>query len=1505
MGCIYIKDGTTYNSYQELVSSFTDADISTALSILFSLDHNKQTTLYDKLDKLKSEYKFGGQSSMMDDVDINAGKNFTTQTFIDSGYFTINGKPPIFRLNFETEYLPIVKEQMMNEGMSEEEATNAIKMRQSNWEKIAKDAVDIHRIIVSSNSKDDDRHYAGAALNTAVQPVFNQLREVVNRVEKEVLKTNRGNGSYLLKNLNISAKLRNQIEDIVGHIDYLCIKPDGTLDIYNLAVSIDNESDWAQVKREKYKYKLALLKRILAYNGINATDIRVNLIPVKVKYDNQFQNITSIEPSRAISYDMKDASYTMQKYDNDVANFIESNTSNVDVDDTDLMEVNSQLNYVFPDHSVEVTANGIKESAKGWTRTNWKVIATSSPDKGWDIKFPGEKESVHVNDTRIGADNEEVVNMVAQREEELFNSAPAQKATYRVVTDIKDSFNSGAKTFICTLKNSSFIQNQLNKYFEYDKVDEDDNPQYKWELIDNDTLTNANILVFKHKITNQIDVVTITPFDVAQTTKYKGRENLLGSYLPDMNKEGFTMKSTYGNIEAVKTLMVLNQIMPKLGDVKLGTLKVVGISNLHNKKGCEMDISLLLPQFKTILEIVNKNNSSLGLNNNLAGTKCIDPADLLVQTWKEAMESHPDISELKELEDQIGSKVNLDGSIVDGLETTKTIEGRIAKLETIIDKIENMEKLPKDPRRLREVIYSADGTLSTLAKVYASALRALNLYKGDLSIDNEEFGQLPEYLFKTQSIPNTNVRVTGFMFQQSVNTIADRMQKEYAPLRKAMQKFFEAKGYGAARNSIIGDEVRIFNNLYDEQKKLEGELRFKNPYDHSNNLDDAEREFLKQVLFEINKIRYAMRGQTWTYTGVNDSHLISSINSSNYLDVPLERASAATRRTKLKQGFKEFGQRWMSRIMHPQRAYDEFIDDTLNEQEKAERKADIENLQAYNPFQRSEDSNRRANWLGEKGVDFFETNVENLLIDFMEKHIQSVEYQKMLTRTKGILLDLYLKGYTEDDRKNVEHTVKTINDFLTVSVFNQSIMEPETKALEALIDPLRRAVSKCYIASNVAGMVRDTMQGMFENIARSINHFQTDITPKEVMAGYKEVILEGPQNLMTISVLNQLNLKYRLSNMDIAKISEGQKTCRGGILNWENWAYSTLYGPDYLNRMVLFVAQMKHDGVFEAYSIKDGQLVYDWRKDKRFDKYANNDRSNEEKYQEQRALYLSIMRMMNQEQGTHLTESDDLPDAYTQQQITSFKNLADSIYGAYNQSTKAKYENVAIGRNFAVFSTWMNGIVDAYAKQRQISNTSYHVEPETRDGKPLYWNNQGEAVTLEEGGNINAPVVKYVPDMVQGIIYSVRDALVELHYGGVKGFKDNVWANEQQRANLKKLLSDLLASLIVAGLFGFVVTPAYKDHKKNANRENIMGNAITELLYKGGTGAFDGFKGPLAILDYVGSSTNPATYKLQSKIINDTWKLVTGDKSLGETIMNSQALFRSFQDTYKLWAKAQ
>mgnify|MGYP003522717218 FL=1 len=81
-------------------------------------------------------------------------------------------------------------------------------------------------------------------------------------------------------------------------------------------------------------------------------------------------------------------------------------------------------------------------------------------------------------------------------------------------------------------------------------------------------------------------------------------------------------------------------------------------------------------------------------------------------------------------------------------------------------------------------------------------------------------------------------------------------------------------------------------------------------------------------------------------------------------------------------------------------------------------------------------------------------------------------------------------------------------------------MEPTSKMIDNYIQPMRQINSKLYIAGNTVGAVRDTIQGLFENIARSVNKYQTNITFKDVMQGYKDVILEGPQNIMTISKLN-------------------------------------------------------------------------------------------------------------------------------------------------------------------------------------------------------------------------------------------------------------------------------------------------------------------------------------------------------------------------------------------------
>jgi hypothetical protein len=55
-------------------------------------------------------------------------------------------------------------------------------------------------------------------------------------------------------------------------------------------------------------------------------------------------------------------------------------------------------------------------------------------------------------------------------------------------------------------------------------------------------------------------------------------------------------------------------------------------------------------------------------------------------------------------------------------------------------------------------------------------------------------------------------------------------------------------------------------------------------------------------------------------------------------------------------------------------------------------------------------------------IDFFETNVENLLAHYLEKSIQTTEFNKTLIATKGILLELSLLGDTvgNENRAGIE-----------------------------------------------------------------------------------------------------------------------------------------------------------------------------------------------------------------------------------------------------------------------------------------------------------------------------------------------------------------------------------------------------------------------------------------------------------------------------------------------------
>ena len=68
---------------------------------IIDFDEENFVELVNNLEKLSKEAKFSRSSNILiDGVDIIVDENsFTTQTFIDSSYFNIDGDPDMFRLN--------------------------------------------------------------------------------------------------------------------------------------------------------------------------------------------------------------------------------------------------------------------------------------------------------------------------------------------------------------------------------------------------------------------------------------------------------------------------------------------------------------------------------------------------------------------------------------------------------------------------------------------------------------------------------------------------------------------------------------------------------------------------------------------------------------------------------------------------------------------------------------------------------------------------------------------------------------------------------------------------------------------------------------------------------------------------------------------------------------------------------------------------------------------------------------------------------------------------------------------------------------------------------------------------------------------------------------------------------------------------------------------------------------------------------------------------------------
>lgn len=1502
-----------FNLIEKYLDNGGDLDGYASITDIVFSKNSKQESISEKVkNSLISGVTYSTSASI---VDGEAGieGHLNVLSFLDSEQCNINGNKLVTPYNMDEYRIHAISDLEKN-GYSVEDATKMIDNEITSWNFLRKDSKFLHEL-AGSNSfhiKDDAEYLEKIKdrLPESYENIVVSLKDQLQDAWKMAKGANPNQKSF--KGINLKAKLKGLDKDLFGHIDWLFVGEDGTLHLYLIKASTQNSKDWITVKKNKYKYQLAFLEQILRYNGISTKNIELNILPVKLSYDNNGKirsaQVQNVEHYSSLS---NSPEYAMHKFRKAVSCFIDDNSSPFYISSEPLnraMEVNRAI---FP--TVNLKSEGLGESAKEWIK--WApsdningieplvIKKVQTKDHAYEVTINGITHNIKSSKPR--ETNNEIIDLVTKHLQDLEDSKGY--STQRLKEAISNSFDKGFMTFSSTngLKGNTIqYESVLGKYLnDYEEDPKTGDKKYKWKLLDD--LLDANVLIFENQDNHTIDIITLSTFDPnAKASTRRGQTFILWNYLRDSDPDSLNMLADYGNIEAVRTMELLNEIFPKLGDVKLGTLGVlssIGKGSFRSFNVGEFNRNY----FSKIVQIINRENPTLKIHNNFKDANFVDPIEELTKEFISIVRGKP--STYTKDYDQLGFQ---------DLKVEDNTLAQMHALENILLKIQSSGYANfADPRNLEQVLAQPGESKSkNIARLYELTTKAYLQLRGETPTTTTEFNKINANFMTAATVDSDNIKIVVNNLQITHDAIAEEFLKEYQHnIPKIFDTFYKACGYSQAQNMLIGNQASQYSNVFNPDDDM---FSFKNPYDMSNDLKSHERKMLKDVLYNLDKIN---RNGNSQFSSSEDSKIPEYIKAHpEYLWVPLERASNATKRQSkeaIVAGMKNF----MRTVQNAATAFDEFAQGiTPEERELYGQDSDsFYRMHLKNPFSLSIPTSassandvkvNRKRMLEKYGKAFFETNVENIFVDFLAKHISTTQYNKLLVASKALMLELHITGNYNGNREVVEKEIKWMQDYLKVNVFNTSIMSPTEKKIVGCLSPIKRVVTHMLLGGNIVGALRDTLEGAQQNFVRSVIKLNTDITPKEVRNAYAYVFTHSTNNAMAQNLLSQLCLKYRISNTDVGRIAERAKTGRTGILNMENIMYSTLRCPDFLNRMTLFVAKCMHDGVWDAFSLdKNGNLKYDWTKDKRFSALKTSP-ENSDAYKKALSLYYSAIREYNEEHPDNPIEKPDndwptLLEPYSRRTINSIRALGDNIYGSYDKGKKAMAENASYGFLFGSFSTWMNGIVNNYFMGPQKNGVSQLRQEQEVDeqGNKLFFTKDFQITTDDTG----MPVLKNIPIMIQGIIPTIGELYNLVQDKGWKATFEYIKGNSMIKSNVYKVTSDALLWAIMAALFGFIISPAYAEHKKKAHEEPLLTNMLTELLYKSSSRSYSQYSGPVNVIQFFGENMNPPYYTAPVQVLTDAWKGLLGDKSFKYLMFDNTGLTRSFKDSAFAYIKAQ
>lgn len=416
----------------------------------------------------------------------------------------------------------------------------------------------------------------------------------------------------------------------------------------------------------------------------------------------------------------------------------------------------------------------------------------------------------------------------------------------------------------------------------------------------------------------------------------------------------------------------------------------------------------------------------------------------------------------------------------------------------------------------------------------------------------------------------------------------------------------------------------------------------------------------------------------------------------------------------------------------------------------------------------------------------------------------------------------------------------------TSQLFNRDIDSGTVQ--NKMVNAFNKAASIGLIAGKpsiaILNLLAQQVSSFSQSIGNSFTGSKDYSTADWTKAGFT---VSNPQNYKKISLLLQ---QYGLYNLSMSDLINGHRRMGNKSIFRMKYLYSLLNAGDWYSRSQLLVAQMHHDGTWDAYDVQNEQLVYDETKDGRF---------NGEKLDPVKGKALKDAIRYQMVKDGHLTSDGRMTRAYDSNLAGRIKGHAESMIGGFDRDSRGVYAFHSWGKLLGLFKTWLparlnKGFSSEYASE-VMGNYEFTV------------------------GDDNSVMAVWKGEQMEGIMNSI------LYYSWhlAKYRKAPGKLTDVQKSNLRRLVADV--ALMAAAFMLYVIPEDEDDKTLMAMRRSVDDIMATYNMFT----VFDFLYTPVAVV--FAQHTLQQMWTLMSKGPD------TSDKSI-ENIISKVPVANTMQELY-------